>query len=156
GITLTKPVLSGDLLEAIRKALGLTGTNAEADHAARRGGDDAAAAIPPLRVLLCDDNAFNQKVGTIKLEKRGHTVVVAGSGREAMDGRERETFALVLMDVQMPEMDGFEATGIIRQKEKETGKHMPIIAMTGRAMKGDREECLAAGMDGYVTKPVQD
>lgn len=156
-VTLTKPVLSGDLLLAVRRALGLTGDEEAADRQVGRGAaDDLAAAIPPLRVLLTDDNAFNQKVGTLKLEKYGHTVVVAGSGREALSRMEQERFDLVLMDVQMPEMDGFEATGIIRKMELESGGHVPIIAMTGRAMKGDREQCLAAGMDGYVTKPVQD
>jgi PAS domain S-box-containing protein len=155
-LSLTKPVMRGELLQAVRKALGLLPSEEVGEGETGRLGDDAALSIPPLRVLLTDDNAFNQKVGTLKLQKYGHTVVVAGSGREALARLEQEPFDLVLMDVQMPEMDGFEATGIIRTKEKETGKHLPIIAMTGRAMKGDREQCLAAGMDGYVTKPVQD
>jgi HPt (histidine-containing phosphotransfer) domain-containing protein/CheY-like chemotaxis protein len=150
--------MGDELLQAVRKALGLiTIAEEESERQAGHGSaDEAAAAIPPLHVLLTDDNAFNQKVGVLKLQKYGHTVVVAGSGREALARLEQEKFDLVLMDVQMPEMDGFEATGIIRTREKETGQHMPIIAMTGRAMKGDREQCLAAGMDGYVTKPVQD
>src|SRR6202022_1671902 len=89
------------------------------------------------------------------LEKRGHRVVVAGNGREALDALEKGNFDLVLMDVQMPEMDGLEATASIREKEKTSGLHQPIIALTAHAMKGDREKCLAAGMDGYLTKPIR-
>src|SRR5207253_3371126 len=89
------------------------------------------------------------------LEKRGNTVGVAANGREALSLLESQTFDLVLMDVQMPEMDGIETTAAIRQKEKVTGAHIPIIAMTAHAMKGDRERCLDAGMDGYVPKPIR-
>jgi two-component system sensor histidine kinase/response regulator len=89
------------------------------------------------------------------LEKRGHNVAVAGNGREALDALDKEKFDVVFMDVQMPEMDGLEATTIVREKEKNTGLHQPIIALTAHAMKGDREKCLAAGMDGYLTKPIR-
>jgi two-component system, sensor histidine kinase and response regulator len=89
------------------------------------------------------------------LEKRGHTVVVAGNGREALAAFESEDFDLLLMDLQMPEMDGFEATAAIRNKEKDSGHHLPIVALTAHAMKGDREKCLAGGMDGYLTKPIR-
>jgi len=89
------------------------------------------------------------------LEKRGHSVLVAGNGKEALEALETEAFDLVLMDVQMPEMDGFEATAAIREREKKTGHHLPILAMTAHAMQGDRERCLEAGMDGYVSKPVR-
>ena len=89
------------------------------------------------------------------LEKRGHTVVVAESGKEALDAWRKQTFDLILMDVQMPEMDGFEATSVIREQEKSGTKHIPIIAMTAHAMVGDRERCLAAGMDDYVSKPIK-
>ena len=89
------------------------------------------------------------------LEKRGHHVVVAGNGAEALATMEKHEFDLVFMDVQMPEMDGLEATAVIRGKEKITGKHQPIIALTAHAMKGDREKCIAGGMDGYLTKPIR-
>ncbi len=97
---------------------------------------------------------MNQLVGRGILEKASHSVVVAGNGREALLRLEEQPFDLVVMDVQMPEMDGFEATAAIREKEKRTGEHMPIIAMTAHAMTGDRERCIAAGMDSYITKPI--
>jgi CheY-like chemotaxis protein len=97
----------------------------------------------------------NQTVAVHLLEKRGHRVAVAATGREAVETEAREPFDLILMDVQMPEMDGLEATAAIRERERPTGRHVPILAMTAHAMKGDREQCLAAGMDGYVTKPVR-
>jgi PAS domain S-box-containing protein len=108
-----------------------------------------------LRILLAEDNLINQKLTVRMLEKQGHQVVVTNNGREALSALDREPFDLVLMDMQMPEMDGFEATAAIRAKEKTTGKHIPIIALTAHAMKGDRERCLAAGMDAYVSKPIQ-
>lgn len=106
------------------------------------------------KVLLAEDNLVNQKVAVRFLEKRGHTVVLAESGEKALDAWRKQAFDIILMDVQMPEMDGFEATSRIREHEKSTGKHIPIIALTAHAMVGDRERCLAAGMDGYVSKPI--
>jgi CheY-like chemotaxis protein len=106
-------------------------------------------------VLLAEDNLVNQKLGVRLLEKRGHAVAVAANGRETLEALAREPFDLVLMDVQMPEMDGFETTAAIRRAEGRTGKRVPIIAMTAHAMKGDRERCLRAGMDGYLAKPIQ-
>jgi signal transduction histidine kinase/DNA-binding response OmpR family regulator/HPt (histidine-containing phosphotransfer) domain-containing protein len=107
-----------------------------------------------LRVLLAEDNLVNQRLGQRLLEKRGHRVAIAANGREAVDALEGGGFDVVLMDVQMPEMDGFEATRRIRAREGETGGHLPIIAMTAHAMKGDRERCLEVGMDGYISKPL--
>jgi len=109
-------------------------------------------------ILLVEDNSVNQLVARRHLEKRGHTVVVANNGREALailEASEFAGFGCVLMDVQMPEMDGFECTGFIRDRERVTGTHVPIIAMTAHAMKGDEARCLAAGMDAYLSKPIQ-
>ncbi len=108
-----------------------------------------------MKVLLAEDNAVNRTLAIRLLEKHGHTVVVVENGRQALEVLERETVDLVLMDVQMPEMDGLEATAAIREKEKKTGNHLPIIALTAHAMKGDREKCLAAGTDDYLTKPIR-
>jgi CheY-like chemotaxis protein len=108
-----------------------------------------------LRILLAEDNSINQTVAVHVLEKQGHTVAVAGNGEEALTALAQGTFDLVLMDVEMPVMGGFEATAAIRAQEQATRKHLPILAMTAHAMKGDRERCLAAGMDGYVSKPLQ-
>jgi CheY-like chemotaxis protein len=107
-----------------------------------------------LRILLAEDNAINQRVAQRVLEKAGHSVVVAGDGRQAVEEFSRQHFDLILMDVQMPEMDGFEATAAIREREGLSAKRTPIIALTAHAMSGDRERCLASGMDGYVHKPI--
>ena len=109
----------------------------------------------PLRVLLAEDNPVNLALAIRLLEKRGHRVTVAGNGREALDATEQPLFDVVLMDLEMPEMSGLEATAAIRRREQRTGRHIPIIAMTAHAMIGDREKCLAVGMDGYVSKPIR-
>jgi PAS domain S-box-containing protein len=150
---LTKPVKGADLLEEI-----LAAVSPPAEPAALAAAPPAAPSgggLRPLRVLLAEDNAFNQKVGVLTLEGAGHTVRVAANGREAVAAWEQEAFDVVLMDVQMPEMDGFEATAAIRAREQAAGRHTPIVAVTAHAMKGDRERCLAAGMDTYVTKPIR-
>ena len=107
-----------------------------------------------LHVLLAEDNAVNRKVAVRLLEKRGHTVVAVEDGRQALRALDGERFDIALMDVQMPEMDGFEATAAVRARERVQGGHLPIVALTAHAMKGDRERCLEAGMDAYVAKPV--
>jgi CheY-like chemotaxis protein len=114
----------------------------------------AAADQRSFRILLAEDNLVNQKVAVRFLEKKGHTVVVAESGKKAVDAWGKQPFDFILMDVQIAEMDGFEATAIIRGQEKSGAKNIPIIAMTAHAMVGDRERCLAAGMDDYVSKPI--
>jgi CheY-like chemotaxis protein len=107
-----------------------------------------------VKVLLAEDNVINQRVAVGLLSKRGHEVTVATNGRETVEAIGRDAFDVVLMDVQMPEMGGFEATAAIRALEKTTGSHVRIVAMTAHAMKGDRERCLAAGMDDYLAKPI--
>jgi signal transduction histidine kinase/CheY-like chemotaxis protein/ligand-binding sensor domain-containing protein len=108
-----------------------------------------------LSFLVAEDNAVNQRLIARLLEKRGHSVVLAQNGREALEALAKQAFDIVLMDIQMPEMDGFEATQLIREKEKASGAHLPIIALTAHAMKGDEERCLTCGMDGYVSKPLK-
>ena len=151
---LSKPVtrrgLSRALLEALHPgSLLALASAAQCDEAAER------TQPRPLRILLAEDNGVNQRVASGLLEKRGHAVAVACNGRQAIDLFDAQAFDLVLMDVQMPEMDGFEATAAIRASEKATGHRVPILAMTAHAMKGDKERCLAAGMDGYLTKPIK-
>ena len=116
-----------------------------------------AAACARLRILLVEDNPANQKLATYILQDRGHTVEIAGDGQEAVYLTEQNRYDVILMDVQMPGMNGLEATAAIRNREARGdggGRRMPIIAMTAHAMKGDRERCLAAGMDGYLSKPI--
>jgi CheY-like chemotaxis protein len=150
-VRLSKPVKPAELYQAIRMALGWT-----PPEEARPGPPaPRPAAARPLHILLAEDNLFNQKLAISLLQKHGHAVVLAGNGREALAALEREPFDLVLMDVQMPEMGGLEAAAAVRRREQETGGHVPIIAMTAYAMKGDRERCLEAGMDDYVSKPVR-
>jgi len=149
---LIKPVLQSDLLEALLRVLGSRPDAAKpvqlvTRHTLREGR-------MPLRVLLAEDNVVNQRLAVRLLEKHGHMVFVAGDGVKALEALERERFDVVLMDVQMPLMDGVEATAAIREKEKATGAHIPIVAMTAHAMAGDRQRFLEGGMDGYVSKPI--
>jgi CheY-like chemotaxis protein len=108
-----------------------------------------------LRVLVAEDNPVNQLVVTRLMEKQGHTVTVAASGEQAIAALDRDTFDVILMDIHMPEVDGIQATRMIRASEQETGRHIPIIAVTAFAMKGDAEKCLEAGMDAYISKPIK-
>lgn len=149
---LTKPVRQGELREAILKALGQTPSSLTPAPLITRHTRHGTRKV--LSVLLVEDNAVNLALARRLLEKQGHGVVAAGNGSEALALFEKQRFDLVLMDVQMPEMDGLEATAALRQQEQGNGRHVPIIAMTAHAMKGDREKCLAAGMDGYVSKPL--
>jgi two-component system, sensor histidine kinase and response regulator len=154
---LVKPVKRSELLDAITAAL--AAAPAELPHAPLVTAQTLREASASLRILVAEDNAVNQRVIVRLLEKRGHAVAIAGTGREAVEAWTRAAdrsapFRLVLMDVQMPEMDGLEATAAIRAREKARGGRVPIIALTAHAMQGDRERCVAAGMDGYLTKPV--
>jgi CheY-like chemotaxis protein/HPt (histidine-containing phosphotransfer) domain-containing protein len=150
---LTKPVRQSTLFDAIATALGpahlLSASSAPAPAAAQDPGGR------PLQILLAEDNPVNQMTATTMFEKLGHAVVVANNGRQALDKMDEEKFDVVFMDVQMPEMDGVTATGEIRKRERATGRHIPIVAMTAHAMKGDKERCLEAGMDDYVAKPIR-
>jgi CheY-like chemotaxis protein len=127
----------------------------EAPPAADDPPATTVAPAGPLRVLVVEDNAVNRRLAAKLLEKRGHSVHVACDGRAALEAVGRQEFDLILMDVQMPGVDGFQATAAIRQREQATGAHVRILALTAHAMKGDRERCLEAGMDGYVSKPVK-
>jgi len=153
---LHKPIRRSELRTSIMSALGAQSVARE--RSSESPGPSRDDAQHTGRLLLVEDNRVNQLVARRLLEKRGHTVVVASNGREALlvlDEAGAGGFDCVLMDVQMPEMGGFECTSIIRRKEELTGRHLPIIAMTAHAMTGDEERCLAAGMDGYLSKPVQ-
>ena len=153
---LIKPVGQSELLDAILLSVG-----------AKSEGEQMIEEPVPmpsepkkesLRILLCEDNAVNQKLAIRLLEKSGHRVTLAATGRQGLAAWENAGgpgFDVVLMDIQMPEMDGMEATAAIRERERNSGGHIPIIAMTAHAMRGDREKCLAGGMDGYISKPIQ-
>jgi two-component system, sensor histidine kinase and response regulator len=146
---LIKPIKPAELLIAIRRALRQLPAHTVATKPAQVRTEGRS-----LRVLVAEDNLVNQKLAAKLLEKLGHTVVLAGNGAEAVNKWHEAAYDLILMDGQMPEMDGFEATRRIREQEKSSGGHVPIVAMTAYAMSGDRERCLAAGMDGYLSKPV--
>jgi two-component system sensor histidine kinase/response regulator len=149
---LTKPVRQSVLLDAMLAVL--AGKDAAPEHQVLVTRHTINEARRSLRILVAEDNAVNRMLVTALLTKRGHTAITVVNGREAVAANATGGFDLVLMDVQMPEMDGFEATAAIRKAEDATGTHVPIIALTAHAMKGDRENCLAAGMDGYLSKPL--
>jgi CheY-like chemotaxis protein len=153
---LIKPVSQTELLDAILTVVGMPSDSPDRRHVVTR--HSLRESRRKLRVLLVEDNRVNQLVAARLLGKRGHMVVIAGNGKEALaalDEPGSAGFDVILMDVQMPEMDGFETSRIIRAREQSSGKHIPIVAMTAHAMKGDKELCLAAGMDRYVSKPIQ-
>jgi signal transduction histidine kinase/CheY-like chemotaxis protein len=152
---LLKPIRQAELREAIAWVLGAQERKSVPPPVTRTPRPAAHTDAVKLAVLLAEDNAVNQQLVVRLLEKRGHRVVVTSNGREALKALEKVSFDLVLMDVQMPEMDGFEATAALREKEKVTGGHLPVVALTAHAMTGDRERCLAAGMDGYLAKPIR-
>ncbi len=155
---LMKPVRRVELRAAISKAMRYPSEGgSENDHLLPVSQVALRLAPESLRsrILLAEDNLVNQRLAARILEKAGHSVVIAGNGKEAMAALQRETIDLVLMDVQMPEMDGLEATRAIRSNEVGKNKHIPIIAMTAHAMTGDRDRCLAAGMDSYISKPIR-
>jgi two-component system, sensor histidine kinase and response regulator len=149
---LTKPVRQLELREAMLKVLGMGKEQIEDKKLITR--HSLREARRQLSVLLAEDNAINRELAVRLLTKRGHTVTVVENGKQAVAAVEAKSFDVVLMDVQMPEMDGFEATAAIRASEHASGKRTPIIAMTAHAMKGDRERCLASGMDAYISKPI--
>jgi len=147
---LIKPVKQSNLLNAIIDVFGYGKVNVPPENSM-----SVVERMPPQRILLAEDGLVNQMVATDMLTQHGHSVSVVANGREALDALNREPFDLILMDVQMPEMDGLEATREIRRREQGTGDHILIIAMTAGVMKGDREACSEAGMDGYVAKPIK-
>jgi CheY-like chemotaxis protein/HPt (histidine-containing phosphotransfer) domain-containing protein len=152
---LLKPVRQSELREAIYQVLqekGETGKVKMITEATLKEKRDPSTG---LHILLAEDDPVNQKLRTRLLEKRGHRVELASNGREAVAALKKRRFDLVLMDVQMPEMDGLEATRLLRELEKTSGAHQPVVAMTALTMNGDRERCIAAGMDGYLAKPVR-
>jgi two-component system sensor histidine kinase/response regulator len=151
---LLKPIRQSELREAIGRVLGAQEQRGAIPLITRFSLHDARDQSEVLRILVAEDNPVNQRLITRLLEKRGHRVVIAPDGKQAVLALAKEAFDLVFMDVQMPEMDGLEATGAIRQKEIASGEHQPIIALTAHAMKGDEGKCLSAGMDGYLSKPI--
>ena len=150
---LTKPVKQSDLLDAILD--GFAARSVEVPAPTGRSAAARTAPTRPLRVLLADDNATNQRLVELFLEKQHHQITAVDNGRDAVAKAAAEPFDLILMDIQMPEMNGFEATSAIRERERATGAHTPIVAMTAHAMAGDGDKCLAAGMDAYLSKPLR-
>jgi CheY-like chemotaxis protein len=152
---LLKPVRKSDLRDAIARVLGVREPTGAVQPKTAMFLQAGRASAVCLRVLLAEDNPVNQLFVQRLLEKRGHSVVVASTGLEALDILQRENVDVVLMDIQMPEMDGLEATKAIRSRESDGRPRMPVIALTAHAMKGDREKCLAAGMDAHLSKPIR-
>ena len=152
---LLKPIRQSELREAVARVLSARESKETAPVITRYSLREMNPETRSLRILLAEDNLVNQKLASRLLEKRNHTVTIACNGKEALAALEKDHFDLVLMDMQMPEMDGFEATKILREREKSNGSHQPVVAMTALAMNGDKERCLEAGMDGYLSKPIR-
>ena len=152
---LLKPVRQSELREAIARVLGSGVQDGAAPLVTRFAVQGATEPSESLTILVAEDNMVNQRRAVRMLEKRGHRVTVAVNGREALEALSRNSFDLVLMDVQMHEMDGLTATTILREQERGREAHATVIALTAHAMKGDQDRCLAAGMDGYLTKPIR-
>jgi CheY-like chemotaxis protein len=152
---LLKPVRQSELREALLRVLSSRQSKESAPMITRSSLREGAVGGKTLKILLAEDNLVNQKLASRLLEKRNHSVTVVLNGREALAALEKNHFDLVFMDMQMPDMDGFEATTILREQEKSTGRHQPVIAITALAMNGDRERCMAVGMDGYLSKPIR-
>jgi CheY-like chemotaxis protein len=152
---LTKPVREQELLQAILLALGPKPQTSPQPISPLITRHSLRERRKSLRILLVEDNEVNQLLARRILEKHGHDVTVAANGKLALDALHAKQFDIVLMDVQMPEMNGYEATHAIREKESQTGGHLPIMAMTAHAMKGDEQRCLDAGMDDYLSKPIR-
>jgi len=152
---LLKPVRQSELREAIALVLGGRPYNGAIPLVTRYSLQDVRDVDDILSILVAEDNLVNQRLAARMLEKRGHRVTLAGNGQEALDAIAREAFDIVFMDVQMPEMDGMTAASILRQREQGSSKHQVVIALTAHALKGDEERCLAAGMDGYLSKPIR-
>jgi len=167
-VVLTVPFAPLGLGQAVATALEQASSGALAASAAEppvmtivEGSAPRRAALPvqagdarPLKILVAEDHPVNQQLILRLLERRGHTITIAADGRQAVEAYGRDAFDLIIMDVQMPVMDGFEATAAIRAVEQTTGVHVPIVAVTAHAMDGDRERCLQAGMDDYMSKPI--
>jgi CheY-like chemotaxis protein len=149
---LVKPIRQAELLETVCNALRTVPQTRRARWSAT---PPAAGGATLRRVLLAEDNPVNRTLALRLLEKQGYSVAAVDNGRAAVAALEKASFDVVLMDVQMPEMDGFQATGEIRRREKTSGAHIPIVAMTAHALKGDQERCIAAGMDLYISKPIR-
>jgi CheY-like chemotaxis protein len=145
---LIKPVSRAALRQAMLRALGQA-------PAERPAETDVTQSLRRLSILLAEDNAVNQKLAVALLAKRGHEITTVANGREAVEAVRRRRFDVVLMDVQMPEMDGWEAAEAIRRQERDAGQHVPILALTAHAMKDYENRCYAAGMDGFVSKPFR-
>ncbi len=150
-VRLLKPVKQSELFDAVASALGISEPE---DASAYLAATSPSVLLKPLKILLAEDSLVNQRLAVALLKKEGHQVTVANNGLEALEAVRNQYFDLVLMDVQMPDMDGFQAPRAIRAEQARIGRHIPIIAMTAHALHGDQQRCLDAGMDGYVAKPI--